>query len=223
MILLYRELPETRPHRGESCASLARSRYTHGWGHLSEHCRMNPLSDAQKAARREYMREWRKRHIEHLRQQEKKYRAAHKEHYQALWEQYEKAHYSELQEKRSEYRQRVAPLRNPKQRLYNFKHRFRIALRDSKTRATKGGYAPCTATIEEIKEAFTGHCHNPSCNRREESDRKLHLDHCHATGRFRGWLCSRCNHALGLLEDSPGKLRALAAFVSHFATPGGCE
>lgn len=28
-------------------------------------------------------------------------------------------------------------------------------------------------------------------------------DHCHASGRFRGWLCPHCNSALGFLRDSP--------------------
>lgn len=29
----------------------------------------------------------------------------------------------------------------------------------------------------------------------------LHLDHDHVTGRFRGWLCYRCNMGIGLLGD----------------------
>lgn len=30
----------------------------------------------------------------------------------------------------------------------------------------------------------------------------LHLDHCHATDTFRGWLCGQCNSGLGLLGDN---------------------
>jgi hypothetical protein len=30
----------------------------------------------------------------------------------------------------------------------------------------------------------------------------LALDHDHRTGRFRGWLCLNCNHALGKIGDS---------------------
>ena len=28
------------------------------------------------------------------------------------------------------------------------------------------------------------------------------LDHDHKTGKFRGWLCNKCNSALGLLGDN---------------------
>lgn len=34
----------------------------------------------------------------------------------------------------------------------------------------------------------------------------LHLDHCHETGKFRGWLCSRCNMAIGKLGDTKAAL-----------------
>ena len=30
----------------------------------------------------------------------------------------------------------------------------------------------------------------------------FHLDHCHDTGEFRGWLCSDCNQGIGKLGDS---------------------
>lgn len=39
------------------------------------------------------------------------------------------------------------------------------------------------------------------------------LDHCHLTGKFRGWLCANCNFALGLARDSPETLRKLADYL----------
>ena len=32
--------------------------------------------------------------------------------------------------------------------------------------------------------------------------RRLHIDHCHRTDRFRGWICSHCNTMLGLAGES---------------------
>lgn len=45
--------------------------------------------------------------------------------------------------------------------------------------------------------------------------RRLHIDHCHKTGKVRGALCHRCNTALGLAGDSPERLRDLAAYIER--------
>lgn len=94
------------------------------------------------------------------------------------------------------------------------KHRFRLSLKNIARHAIKNGYAPCIATKEEIREAFTGKCHAcgvPEC----ECKTRLHADHCHITGRFRGWLCGDCNIALGLLKDSAERARLLAEYVTN--------
>lgn len=39
------------------------------------------------------------------------------------------------------------------------------------------------------------------------------FDHCHKSGKFRGWLCDRCNKTLGLVKDSPSLLRKLAKYL----------
>lgn len=38
------------------------------------------------------------------------------------------------------------------------------------------------------------------CYRKQEP--RLHIDHCHSTGKVRGLLCANCNMALGLLKDN---------------------
>ncbi len=83
-------------------------------------------------------------------------------------------------------------------REYNRKwaeeNRFFKVLIASRCRAKRHGYLPCSATIKEIKEAYTGKCH--ACGIAEEDHvTKLCVDHDHGTGEFRGWLCMACNKA----------------------------
>jgi hypothetical protein len=81
------------------------------------------------------------------------------------------------------------------------KDRFVTALQSSRRAAGRGDYLPCSATVDEIKVAFTGKCE--ICGTPElECSKRLLMDHCHGTGVFRGWLCRKCNSALGLFNDS---------------------
>ena len=45
--------------------------------------------------------------------------------------------------------------------------------------------------------------------------RGLVFDHCHAKGHFRGWLCQRCNTALGMVGDDAQTLLKLAAYLER--------
>lgn len=44
----------------------------------------------------------------------------------------------------------------------------------------------------------------------EHNGRTLALDHCHKTGKFRGWLCNTCNLALGRKQLSEKMLAYLS-------------
>lgn len=41
------------------------------------------------------------------------------------------------------------------------------------------------------------------CGRHQDTARSIFsIDHCHTIGLFRGWLCNKCNTALGMLGDN---------------------
>jgi hypothetical protein len=49
--------------------------------------------------------------------------------------------------------------------------------------------------------------------RKSQSIHTAVIDHCHATGKFRGLLCMRCNKAAGYVLDNPDTARKLAAYL----------
>jgi len=51
----------------------------------------------------------------------------------------------------------------------------------------------------------------------KESETPLHLDHDHKTGKFRGWLCIKCNQGIGKLGDNiEGVTNALKFLEKHY-------
>lgn len=81
------------------------------------------------------------------------------------------------------------------------KNPFAVKLQRSRHAAKRDGYAPCVVTIEELKAAWTGKCE--ICGVPElELTEGLHMDHDHETAEFRGFLCGKCNRAIGLFNDN---------------------
>lgn len=65
------------------------------------------------------------------------------------------------------------------------------------------------AKLEEI----AGRPRPDRCDVCRESGRRIAFDHCHQSGKFRGWLCQRCNLLLGHAEDSAELLFKLGRYV----------
>lgn len=55
------------------------------------------------------------------------------------------------------------------------------------------------------------------CGRHEPDHFKLHVDHCHDTGRVRGLLCGPCNQGIGLLRHSPERLKVAIEYLGGMA------
>lgn len=52
---------------------------------------------------------------------------------------------------------------------------------------------------------------------------RMHFDHDHETGRFRGWICGPCNRIIGIAKDDPDRLRALATYLEEQKCPNTME
>jgi len=59
------------------------------------------------------------------------------------------------------------------------------------------------------------------CRTPEPTKKGWHVDHDHATGRVRGILCHYCNQLLANAKDSPERLLAAVAYLSHEAVVAG--
>jgi len=79
-------------------------------------------------------------------------------------------------------------------------------------------------TEDEYNKLFNlydGKCHvclQEETGRHNRTGGKLHLaiDHNHSTGKVRGLLCRNCNTALGLMKESPDRLKSLISYIEKY-------
>jgi hypothetical protein len=83
------------------------------------------------------------------------------------------------------------------------------AARDAYYRRTFGITAD---DVDAMLERQGGGC--AICGDLPERLGNLHVDHDHATGVIRGLLCSRCNHAIGLLREDAGLFARAAEYLA---------
>ncbi len=43
---------------------------------------------------------------------------------------------------------------------------------------------------------------------------KINFDHCHKSGKFRGWICWNCNTAIGHAKDNPAILKRMIKYLN---------
>ena len=73
-----------------------------------------------------------------------------------------------------------------------------------------------TKWLASKQEKLAGRKKPKCCEVCKASHQKIHFDHDHKTGKFRGRLCHSCNISIGLLRESPKTLRKLVAYLeSH--------
>ncbi len=111
-------------------------------------------------------------------------------------------------------RDRFYYLRN-KERIQEYKRGYYQKNRQRWQEKKLAQYGLTPESYTAMAEAQSYKC--VICNRpaAEDRDGVLHVDHNHATGEVRGLLCSQCNVALGLLQDSAELLRKAASYLDR--------
>lgn len=92
-------------------------------------------------------------------------------------------------------------------------NREKILARSRRYKKTK----PSTFFVNKRREMEAGRprpdvceiCANPN-----QISKPIYWDHCHTTGKFRGWICHRCNTILAKVDDNPEVLRKMADYLS---------
>lgn len=121
-------------------------------------------------------------------------------------------------------------------KIYREKNRDKIAARARKYResnpekvresvrksAIKYRYGITAEEYEAMlvdQDGLCAICDKPEtrCDRKTGQPLRLVIDHCHATGRVRALLCSRCNVALGMANDEVETLLEMANYVRRYS------
>ena len=87
---------------------------------------------------------------------------------------------------------------DPEEMMKNVREVIRVKLAAGKHEARRGGYEPCHSASTDLVGGFTTKCQ--ACGR--ECGLRIHLDHDHKTGAFRGWLFYLCNTILGYIDSN---------------------
>jgi len=70
-------------------------------------------------------------------------------------------------------------------------------------------------SLDEYKRRLAKQDHTCAICHTKEPNGGWHLDHDHATGQLRDFLCCTCNAGLGYMKDSPEILRAAAIYLER--------
>lgn len=150
------------------------------------------MTKKPKSRTTESRREQAKKHAAHIAEYQKRYRAANKEKLRAYGKEYRKTH-------------------PPKPRPPGWHAGRKPYLREfhlmNKYGMTEAGY-------QELLASQGGLC--AICGTddpRGKNHNRLHVDHCHKTGKVRGLLCSRCNVGIGSFLDDVAVLQKAITYL----------
>lgn len=85
-----------------------------------------------------------------------------------------------------------------------------VKLNKSRSRSKIRGHKACIVDLDVLKSRYTDTCE--CCGK---DDRVMVIDHCHETGKFRGFLCSQCNTMIGQAGESIEVLKSTIKYLKR--------
>lgn len=164
--------------------------------------KMAQMSEEQRAEHRKHQNELRRHRVANMSDEEREARRKYQREYQRQWTKGEKwRDYNKR--KQAEYRAQDPTGAQEACRKWRAANPGQVRELHQKEQA--GKVAKRVAKAGRPRPDHCEICHKPAVTA---------FDHCHVTGKFRGWLCYRCNLGLGLMEDSPELLLAMHAYLT---------
>lgn len=90
-------------------------------------------------------------------------------------------------------------------RRYHYRTKFKLTVEEYETKLAQQNYVCAICKKPEIVYEW-----------RTGNVRKLSIDHCHHTGKIRGLLCTKCNHALGFFNDDPAIFQEAIDYLNKY-------
>jgi hypothetical protein len=97
--------------------------------------------------------------------------------------------------------------------------RHRRAIYDRQLRRKYGITIKHYEALLKAQKGVCAICHQVETRRQQGRLTRLAVDHDHKTGRVRGLLCTRCNHALGFVEQNLDVVNRVEAYLAGWLTP----
>lgn len=150
-------------------------------------------------------KEWREKNKEKLKAAKALWYQSHKEEHKAQTKAWIEAH--------PEKRKMIV-------KRYHDSHNIPHRVSNGRVKARMRGHVFAVKTAEvmralEVQKGLCAICEKPEQRRQHGVVQALAIDHCHATGRFRGLLCEACNKVLGFVEDKPERLQRMLEYLKQ--------
>lgn len=119
----------------------------------------------------------------------------------------------EIENSRAYYAKNRVKLLTDRRIKYATDPSYRAKLRSREMRNRYGVTASEFSAMFDRQDGRCAICEELSGGQRAKG-RRLHIDHDHKSGEVRGLLCTSCNTAIGMMEDSEEMLRASISYLA---------